>query len=156
MSLEDVEPTNLSVIAAGPLRRASRRAHSACRTMSDSSSSSDMSLRRFGARDPPDAAVLRRARREERALPVEQAELADEAPRTHVREHLFAHPAQRVADHLDLARFDEDQVVVAVSGAEEVVTRRDVLGLAAEREQTRPLRVGQRRRLDRIEFVSHR
>ena len=104
----------------------------------------------IGARDPPDATVLRRTRRQERALPVQQAQLADEAPRTHVCENLLAHPAQGVANHFHLTRFDEDQVVVAVSGAEDVLTRRDVFGLAAECEQTRPLRVGQGRRLDRI------
>jgi len=97
------------------------------------------------ARDPTDATVLRRTRREERSLPVQQAQFADEAPGPHVGEHLLAHPAQGVADHFDLTRLDEDQVVVAVSGTEEVLTGGDVFGLAAECEQTRPLGVRQRR-----------
>src|SRR3546814_13078892 len=55
-------------------------------------------------------------------------------------------PPQGVAYDLDLGGVDEDEVVLAIPGAEEVVALRDVLG-GAERQQPRPLHIGQRSRV---------
>ena len=90
-------------------------------------------LAQVGARHPQDAAGLGHARRQERALAVEQTELSDERARTHVREHRLVDPPQRVADHLDLARVHEDQIVVAIARPEDVVPLGDVLGRAEAR-----------------------
>ena len=61
----------------------------------------------------------------------------------------FVDPPQRVANHLDLAGVDEDQVVVTITRSEEVVALGDVLR-RAEAAQPRPLRVREGRLQDGI------
>ena len=96
------------------------------------------------AADPQHPSGDRRPRRQERALAVEQPQLADEAARPHPADRRLVDPPEGDAHELDLAGVDEDQVVVEVARLEQVLALGDVLRLA-EREQTTPLRIGQGR-----------
>src|SRR5690606_3607709 len=89
------------------------------------------------------------ARREERRLPVEQSELAEERARTDRRDDDLADPRERLAHDLDLAALDEHEVVRALARAEEVVAGLDLLRLA-ERAEPGPLVVGEHGRLHRV------
>jgi len=109
--------------------------------------------------DAVHAAGLRRARREERPLASEQPQLADERAWAEGDDGCLADPGKGVAHHLDRAALDEDEVVPAVSRAEQHVPHGDV-DRRASRDEPIPLGIGELRddggmRLAHVPIVPH-
>ena len=151
-SREEFRPTSFRVSAAGPAAE-----HLPARPQRVQDDVAQLVVlghdaAQRGAVDAQHAARERDPRRQEGALPVQQAQLAHERARAHPRQHRLVDPSERVADDLDLAGVDEDQVVAGVARAEEIVAGSDLLR-HAERDQARPLGVGERGILDRVEVA---